>query len=784
MKVTWLALLGLCLSTINPAASQSYFWPTNASNLLSSSFAEYRSNHFHAGIDIKTLGQNGLPVFATRAGYIWLIRVSPYGYGRVIYQRLDTGEIAVYAHLQKFAEKLGTEIKREQERLQEFTINKYFEPDQFPVAQGEIIAFTGESGIGPPHLHFEIRDAANNPVNPLSKNFPVKDTLPPAIKRLAILPLEAGTEIDGGFTTLIQPVQFFGKARYQIPAPIRISGAAGLAVDCYDPVDLTTNKLGIYSLKLFVDGQLLFAAVYDSFTHEKSNQILLDRDFRLMRQGADVFYRCFRDRQNTLEFYDDFPPESGILHSRNFAPQFPEDWPADSLAPQNSVFTDSLQAFRIEIADYFQNTAQLTGQFLFQAVPELTPEFSTDETGKFYLTNPEQFTAGACRKFSIYLSDDWGVSWYPVYSWSARTGHPEPAAPQFITKLADGSNRVKILKMTAVDSQGREFRPCFRIVESASALSQRPGFLTLKKEYFDDFIGFEILSSIPLVQPPQVRILPENGDPGILKVRQTDLKIFNTSLKLGPDFSAGFKMQIFGESVDGKGMFYEEEFRMTAVLPDSEMTVSSTDGLCEISFRKSSVYQTLYCRIQNQKPEPANHLEFCGLSYQVEPFDVPLKSAARISIKYPPNLPDPEKLGIYVKSIRSENSWRFAGNELDLQNLAIRAEVSVFDEYTLVRDEIPPEIGIVYPASGTQVAQRRPTLKIKITDRLSGIRGDSQHIRLLLDGERVIAEFDPETMLLSYQPDTDLARGEHSVQITARDRCQNLTERKFSFRVN
>lgn len=784
MKVTWLALLGLCLSTNNPAASQSYFWPTNASNLLSSSFAEYRSNHFHAGIDIKTFGQNGLPVFATRTGYIWLVRVSPYGYGRVIYQKLDSGEIAVYAHLQKFAEKLETEIKREQQRLQEFTINKYFEPDEFPVAQGDIIAFTGESGIGPSHLHFEIRDAANNPINPLSKNFPVKDTLPPVIRRLSILPLEAGTEINGELATQIQPVLFTGKTKYQIPAPIRISGAAGLAVDCYDPVDLTTNKLGIYSLKLFVDGQLLFAAVYDSFTHEKTNQIVLDRDFRLMRQGADVFYRCFRDRQNTLEFYEGFPPEAGILHSRNFAPQFPEDWPTDSLAPQNSGLSDSLHAFKIEIADYFQNSAQVTGHFLFQAFPELAPEFTTDENGKFYLTNPERFTAGTCRKFSIYLSDDWGESWYPVYSWSQRAGHPQPAAPQFLAKLSDGSNRVKILKMTATDWQGREFRPCFRIVQSTSTPSQRPGFLTLKKEYFDDFIGFEILSSIPLMRTPEVRILPENEEPGILKVRQTDLKRFNTSLKLGPEFSTGFKMQIFGESVDGKGMFHEEEFRMTAVLPDSEITVGSTDGLCKIYFPKGSVYQTLFCRIENQKPEPANHLKFCGLSYQVAPFDMPLKSAARISIKYPPNLPDPEKLGVYVKSIRSKNSWRFAGNELDLQNQAIRAEVSSFDEYTLVRDEIPPEISVIYPANGAQIAQRRPKLQIKITDSLSGTRGDSQHIRLLLDGERVIAEFDPETMILFYQPDTELARGEHSVQITVRDRCQNVTERKFSFRVN
>src|SRR5690625_6282016 len=36
-----------------------YLWPTDASHQLSSTFAETRSAHLHAGIDIRTFGRDG-----------------------------------------------------------------------------------------------------------------------------------------------------------------------------------------------------------------------------------------------------------------------------------------------------------------------------------------------------------------------------------------------------------------------------------------------------------------------------------------------------------------------------------------------------------------------------------------------------------------------------------------------------------------------------------------------------------------------------------------------------
>jgi len=52
---------------------------------LSGTFGEFRSNHFHAGIDIRTQGKTGVKVKSVQNGWINRIRISTSGYGKAIY---------------------------------------------------------------------------------------------------------------------------------------------------------------------------------------------------------------------------------------------------------------------------------------------------------------------------------------------------------------------------------------------------------------------------------------------------------------------------------------------------------------------------------------------------------------------------------------------------------------------------------------------------------------------------------------------------------------------------
>ena len=54
-------------------------------NFLSGTMGEMRSSHFHSGIDIKTSGIQGLPVYASSEGYVSRIKIAAGGYGNALY---------------------------------------------------------------------------------------------------------------------------------------------------------------------------------------------------------------------------------------------------------------------------------------------------------------------------------------------------------------------------------------------------------------------------------------------------------------------------------------------------------------------------------------------------------------------------------------------------------------------------------------------------------------------------------------------------------------------------
>ena len=73
---------------------------------VSGSFGELRSNHFHSGLDFKTKGIEGLPVYATGDGYISRIKISTFGYGKAIYITHPNGYTSVYVICKKRMEPL------------------------------------------------------------------------------------------------------------------------------------------------------------------------------------------------------------------------------------------------------------------------------------------------------------------------------------------------------------------------------------------------------------------------------------------------------------------------------------------------------------------------------------------------------------------------------------------------------------------------------------------------------------------------------------------------------
>ena len=92
-----------------------YRWPLDIDDGFSSSFQEFRSSHFHAGFDLKTLQETGHPVYAVADGYIIKIRIAKRGSGRSLFMKHDDGNTSIFYHLDHFAPELEALVEKIQQ---------------------------------------------------------------------------------------------------------------------------------------------------------------------------------------------------------------------------------------------------------------------------------------------------------------------------------------------------------------------------------------------------------------------------------------------------------------------------------------------------------------------------------------------------------------------------------------------------------------------------------------------------------------------------------------------
>lgn len=282
--------------------SAHYLWPTEASPYLSSTFGETRSAHFHAAIDIKTWGQKGYEVYATRDGVVERIAIGPRGYGKAVYLKHADGSYSVYAHLLSFNSKLqqlADSIR--------FANDYKFEIEQFvgwkniKFEQGEVIGYSGASGIGPPHLHFELRTPSHRPYNPLLTNLNVKDNIAPKILGISVEPLSPESSIEG--ENMVYTKSAWGrKGQYEL-GTINITGPVGLGINVFDQSNRVNNSYAVYETSMLVDGQELFKSRVDSFSYSETGLMFLDRVYPIQKKSDENYQRLYIADGNTLPFY-------------------------------------------------------------------------------------------------------------------------------------------------------------------------------------------------------------------------------------------------------------------------------------------------------------------------------------------------------------------------------------------------------------------------------------------------------------------------------------------------
>ena len=315
--------------------------PLEISPTLSGNYGELRPNHFHAGLDLKTGGQNGLPVRAAAQGYVSRIKISPYGYGKAVYVTHPNGYTTLYGHLNGFNDSIKRYVRRIQYEQESFSIDVYPGKEDLMVKDGQIIAFSGNTGgsVGP-HVHFEVRETQSEvPRNPLLFHFPLSDQKKPVIQAVGIAPLKANSKVQNRSAT-----QHFRVSASSINGnqPIRVSGVFGIEMSGYDQQDGAVNRNGIYRVKCFVDEKLISIFTADSIPFDQSRYMNALVDYEYYYRTSQRFLRLYRLPGNALE---------NINYARN----------------GELKLTNGLHSIRIEASDYSGNKA--TVQFMVDCSP-------------------------------------------------------------------------------------------------------------------------------------------------------------------------------------------------------------------------------------------------------------------------------------------------------------------------------------------------------------------------------------------------------------------------------
>lgn len=281
--------------------------PVDFGIMLSGSYGEIRPNHFHSGIDIRTGGQTGKPVYAAADGYISRIFVSPWGFGKALYINHSSGYTTVYGHLDRFRSEIATYAIEQQYSRESFSIDVTVPSGKMPVRKGDVIGYSGNSGSsGGPHLHFEIRDGGNQePLDPVSFGIPVKDNLPPQIRWVKIYPLGQTSMVN--FTGNPKALQVTGSnGNYSvIPADtVMVTGDIIFGIEAYDYQDGSSVRCGIKSVVLKVDGVTVFGQKIDRYAFADTRYVNAILDYPQTVRNKQRYFRSYVAPGNKLEIFD------------------------------------------------------------------------------------------------------------------------------------------------------------------------------------------------------------------------------------------------------------------------------------------------------------------------------------------------------------------------------------------------------------------------------------------------------------------------------------------------
>ncbi len=253
------------------AANVLFGSPVNYPISLAGNFGEPRPNHFHGGVDVKTDGVEGKAIFSIGDGYVSHVSVGYDGFGNAVYVHHPEGYTSVYCHLKTFTPAIKAMVRKWQYANKQSTGDIWFKPTDLPVAKGQLIAISGNSGASEaPHLHLELHETRSgdmlDPLDFIGQH--VKDALPPMAHGFMAYPVSG----EGVFNN--NP----GKSSHSfsshnLPNKFIAWGKVGFGIWANDYMEITYNRYGVKKTELLVDGKTVFKSNVNRIPYEKTVQV-------------------------------------------------------------------------------------------------------------------------------------------------------------------------------------------------------------------------------------------------------------------------------------------------------------------------------------------------------------------------------------------------------------------------------------------------------------------------------------------------------------------------------
>ncbi len=304
VKICWIPILLLLVSW--QGGDQAFRSPVNYHFSLAGSFGEIRMNHFHSGIDIRTDGVEGKPIYAIADGYVARVFVSSGGFGKALYLAHPNGYTSVYGHLKSFAGNIGSWVKTHQYQKESFVIDTEVPVGLLKVRKGDIVAYSGNSGSSAgPHLHFEIRDSKTQEIiDPLKFGLKPADRISPQVSWIKIYPFDESSLVNSEHQPLLIPVTGKdGNYSLRLSDSLKLSGNIFFGIETNDHSGGSGFRTGVPNIQLSVDGIMVYSHNIDRFLFSETRYVNSLMDYPAYMKTKHKIQRSYIAPNNQLRIY-------------------------------------------------------------------------------------------------------------------------------------------------------------------------------------------------------------------------------------------------------------------------------------------------------------------------------------------------------------------------------------------------------------------------------------------------------------------------------------------------